>query len=70
MTSDLRQMAYGRRNPVRLTGEVEFDEVYLVAGRKGHPAIVRELGREGRRNRLKDARDRGTLASKNRRSLA
>jgi transposase-like protein len=62
MTADLRQMVYARRHPVQLTGEVEFDEVYLVAGHKGHPAIVRALGRDGRRNRLKGARGRGTLA--------
>jgi len=35
MTSELRQMVYLRRNPQQLTGEVEFDEVYLVAGHKG-----------------------------------
>ncbi len=63
MTSALRQMVYAQRIPVVLTGEVECDEVYLVAGHKGHPAIVGELGREGRRNRLKGARGRGTLAA-------
>jgi len=26
--------------PVRLEGEVEIDEVYIVAGHKGHPAAV------------------------------
>jgi transposase-like protein len=61
MTTDLRQIVYDQRNPVLLTGEVECDEVYLVAGHKGHPGIVREVGREGRRNRLKGARGRGTL---------
>ena len=61
MTSDLRQMVYDQRHPVLLTGKVECDEVYLVAGHKGHPAIVCELGREGMRNRLKGARGRGTL---------
>jgi transposase-like protein len=61
MTSDLRQLIYTHRNPVQLTGEVECDEVYLVAGHKGHPAIVQARGREGRRNRLKGARGRGTL---------
>ena len=63
MTSALRQMVYLRRQPPLLTGEVEFDEVYLVAGHKGHPATVCDLGREGRRNRLKGARGRGTLAA-------
>lgn len=44
-----------------LTGEVECDEVYVVAGHKGHPFAVRAKGRTGRRNRLKGSRGRGTL---------
>jgi transposase-like protein len=40
---------------------VEADEVYVVAGHKGHPEIVRKLGRKGRRRRLKGVRGRGTL---------
>ncbi len=43
------------------SGEVECDEVYLVAGHKGQPELVRELGRPGRRRRLKGPRGRGTL---------
>lgn len=34
----------------------------MVAGHKGHPEIVRKLGRAGRRRRLRGARGRGTLA--------
>ena len=45
-----------------MSGEIEADEVYLVAGHKGHPEIVAQLGREGRRRRLKGKRGRGTLA--------
>jgi transposase-like protein len=45
-----------------LSGEIEADEVYIVAGHKGHPEIVAKLGREGRRRRLKGKRGRGTLA--------
>jgi transposase-like protein len=41
---------------------VECDEVYIVAGHKGQPAAVARQGREGRRNRLKGARGRGSLA--------
>ena len=41
---------------------MEADEVYVVAGHKGYPEIVRKLGRKGRRRRLKGARGRGTLA--------
>ena len=40
---------------------MECDEVYVVAGHKGNPAAVAKKGREGRRNRLKGARGRGTL---------
>jgi len=47
---------------VKLSGEVECDEVYLVAGHKGHPEVVAQLGRPGRQRRLKGKRGRGTLA--------
>ena len=33
----------------------------MVAGHKGNPEAVSQKGREGRRNRLKSARERGTL---------
>jgi transposase-like protein len=46
---------------VKLEGNVEFDEVYIVAGHKGNPAAVTAKGREGRRRRLKGERGRGTL---------
>ena len=46
-----------------LSGEVECDEVYIVAGHKGHPDIVAQEGRLGRRRRLKGAPGRGTLAA-------
>jgi len=44
-----------------LSGEVECDEVYIVAGHKGHPEAVLQQGRVGRRRRLKGAPGRGTL---------
>ena len=44
-----------------MSGEVECDEVYVIAGHKGNPEAVRRKGRKGRRNRLKGARGRGTL---------
>jgi len=34
----------------------------VVAGHKGHPDAVKKQGCKGRRNRLKGARGRGTLA--------
>ena len=45
-----------------LQGELEFDEVYIVAGHKGNPDAVEQAGRPPRRRRLKGARGRGTLA--------
>ena len=42
---------------------VEADEVYIVAGHKGRPDIVRQQQRKGRRRRLKGARGRGTLST-------
>jgi hypothetical protein len=47
---------------VKLSGEVECDEVYIVARHKGRPDVVAKLGRLGRRRRLKGAPGRGTLA--------
>ena len=41
---------------------MECDEVYVVAGHKGHPEVVARLGRPGRRRRLKGKPGRGTLA--------
>jgi hypothetical protein len=37
--------------------------MYIIAGHKGRPDIVRNLNREGRRRRLRGARGRGTLAT-------
>jgi transposase-like protein len=51
-----------QKKPVQLSGEIEADEVYIVAGHKGLPAEVRKAGRNGRRRRLKGKRGRGTLA--------
>lgn len=42
---------------------MEADEVYIIAGHKGKPEVVRRLGRKGRRRRLRAHRGRGTLAS-------
>ena len=33
--------------PVQLAGEVEIDEVYVVAGHKGNPAAVAKRGSQG-----------------------
>jgi transposase-like protein len=44
MTTQLRSGVVERRPPVTLTGEVECDEVYVVAGHKGHPEAVLKKG--------------------------
>lgn len=40
----LRQGVVDRRPPVTLSGTVECDEVYVVAGHKGNPAAVAKKG--------------------------
>jgi transposase-like protein len=44
MTEQLRRGLLAKAPPVRLAGEVEIDEVYVVAGHKGQPAVVAKRG--------------------------
>ena len=44
MTEQLRRGLVAKAPPVRLEGEVEIDEVYIVAGHKGQPAAVAKGG--------------------------
>jgi transposase-like protein len=44
MTEQLRCGLAARLPPARLEGEVEIDEVYVVAGHKGNPAAVAKGG--------------------------
>ena len=44
MTTQLREGIVQRRPDAVLSGEVECDEVYVVAGHKGHPEAVRKKG--------------------------
>ena len=44
MASQLREGVVERKPGVTLSGEVECDEVYVVAGHKGHPAAVAKKG--------------------------
>jgi len=44
MTEQLRRGLVARVPAVELTGEVEIDEVYVVAGHKGQPAAVAKRG--------------------------
>jgi hypothetical protein len=47
----LRHGIVAKTPDVVLSGDVEFDELYVVAGHKGNPEAVRAKGRE--RNRVK-----------------
>ena len=48
MTEHLRHGLAVRTAPVTLTGDVEIDEVYVVAGHKGQPAeVAKRGGRDG-----------------------
>jgi transposase-like protein len=64
MTEQLRGGLAARIPPVRLAGEVEIDEVYVVAGHKGQPAAVAKGGvrdaAAGWRERRAAARSRRT----------
>jgi transposase-like protein len=42
MTTHLRQGLAAKAPPVVLSGEVEIDEVYVVAGHKGNPGAVKK----------------------------
>jgi transposase-like protein len=44
MIQQLRQGIVDRRPPAALCGAVECDEVYVVAGQKGHPEAVKNKG--------------------------
>ena len=44
MTEALRGGLAAKAVPARLEGEVEIDEVYVVAGHKGQPAAVAKRG--------------------------
>ena len=59
MTEHLRSGLVAKTPTVTLDGEVEIDEVYVVAGHKGNSAVVAQ--KAGRRRRLKGVPGRGTL---------
>lgn len=42
MTAQLRDGVVARRPEPSLSGTVECDEVYVVAGHKGHPTAVKK----------------------------
>ncbi len=44
MTSTLRSGVVERKPEITLEGDVEFDEVYIVAGHKSHPEAIKKTG--------------------------
>ena len=59
MAEHLRNGITKRRPEVKMSGIVECDEVYIIAGHKGRPDKIK--GRKPRYRRLKGACGRGTL---------
>jgi transposase-like protein len=49
-----------KKSDIQLSGAVEADECYVVAGQKGQPKKVKKALRKSRRRRLKGKRGRGT----------
>jgi len=47
MTRALRAGVNAKKLPVQLSGEVECDEVFLVAGHNGFPEVVKKKGATG-----------------------
>lgn len=47
MTTHLRTGIAAKAEPAVLSGEVEIDEVYVVAGHKGNPAAVQKKAAKG-----------------------
>jgi transposase-like protein len=70
MTMQLRQGIVDHKPEVQLSGEVEFDEVYVTAGHKGQPVEVKKKGGKGADKSSKGFGDGAHLPKKSRRSLA
>lgn len=70
MTMQLRQGIVDNKPEVQLSGEVEFDEVYVTAGHKGQPAEVKKRGGKGVDKSSKGFGDGAHWPKKSRRSLA
>ena len=70
MTEQLRRGLVAKIAPVRLEGEVEIDEVYVVAGHKGQPAAVAKGGGSGAAAGWRERRDAAHWRRTSRRSSA
>src|SRR3954462_14078805 len=70
MTEQLRRGLVAKIAPVRLEGEVEIDEVYIVAGHKGQPAAVAQGGGSAAAAGGRERRDAARWRRTSRRSWA
>ena len=70
MTEQLRRGLVAKIAPVRLEGEVEIDEVYIVAGHKGQPAAVAKGGGSDAAAGWRERRDAARRRRTSRRSSA
>ena len=70
MTTQLREGIVQRKPEVKLGGEVECDEVYVVAGHKGNPAAVQKKVAPGAADGSKERAAVARSKRKNRRSWA
>src|ERR1700761_3572146 len=70
MTEHLRQGLVSRTPAAKLQGEVEADEVYIVAGHKGQPAEVEKRGAWDGGAGLRGRRGAARWKRKNHRSSA
>ncbi len=70
MTEQLRRGLVAKTPAVELTGEVEIDEVYVVAGHKGQPEEVAKRGGSGAAASWQARRDAARWRRTSHRSLA
>ena len=66
MTQQLREGLVAQTPPVVLNGEVEIDEVYVVAGHKGNPKAVAKKVAKAAGDAFKERRDAARWRRKNR----
>ena len=70
MTEQLRRGLVAKTPAVELKGEVELDEVYVVAGHKGQPAAVAKRGGSGAAAGWQERRNAACWKRGNHQSLA
>jgi hypothetical protein len=70
MTEQLRRGLVAKVPAVELKGEIEIDEVYVVAGHKGQPAAVAKRGGSGGAAGWQARRAAARWKRRNHRSLA